>query len=175
MPMMHGTFLGIAMHYDCAELGFREEFLTIETAIARIDAVVEDLHKQTGKGWQAALDKWPDREGTDERARKNWPIGAAAALRLRAILAHTFAPEAVVYFGDRAKAEGLAVTWPVGMKLLLDRKREKAEAEVEDKQRTRSDRDKSEQDARETSDGKVNGEEILNVSVGNDAATSVTA
>lgn len=117
LPSLYGNFVGIASHEDCAQLGFVEEFLRPQQVIERIDTLVVDLLAQSGAGWERACAKWGE-----ERAPNLWVIGAAGALRLKAILTQCFAdsPESWLYFGVRAPGGKMDVSWPVGQKLLID-------------------------------------------------------
>ena len=116
LPKLSGSFVGVTMHEDVAQLGFHEELLTVTDAIQRIDQIVHDLVEKTGDGWDRAMGKWGD------RAPSLWVIGAAGALRLRAILTQCFdeSSKSQLYFAQMAPGhKGLKVSWPVGKKLLL--------------------------------------------------------
>ena len=135
LPTLEGCFLGMESHQDVANLGgFENELLTARAVGPKIDQFVAELIGRSGAGWQRAVDRWGE-----QLAENHWVIVAAAALRLRAILAH-FTSSSTLFFartladdaeGDKARA-GLMwrdhasphVSWPVGMKVLLDENQE---------------------------------------------------
>ena len=94
-----------------AQLGFHNAFLTPPQIIAKIDQIEEDLFAQSGDGWQMANKKW------GERATKNWPIGAVAGLRLRAIL-RKLSDSSTIIFAKTAPDARCEVSWPVGLAVL---------------------------------------------------------
>ena len=105
--LLEGSYVGIEMHEDCAQLGFNNVFITPPQAVARIDQICEDLLAQQGDGWAKAMAKWK------EWAGENWVIGVAAALRLRAILRH-FDDRSSLYFAKSAPGAQCKVSWPIG-------------------------------------------------------------
>ena len=52
-----GSFVGIEMHQDAAQLGFHSEFLSPPEVVRRIDRIVDDLLNQSGEGWAKAETK----------------------------------------------------------------------------------------------------------------------
>ena len=131
LTQFDGSFLGISMHQDVANLaGFENEFLYPRDVLPKVDTLVTDLSERTGAGWQQALDRWGEKD-----AEKNWVILVAAGLRLRAIVAGQFSKNSRLFFARTAPDDEIAagakgvvwrdnaspsVSWPVGMKLVLD-------------------------------------------------------
>jgi len=110
-PQLVGSFVGIEMHQDAAQLGFHSAFLTPPEIIAKIDQIEEDLFAQSGDGWEMANKKW------GERAKNNWPIGAVAGLRLRAIL-RKLSESSTIIFAKTAPDASCEVSWPAGLAAL---------------------------------------------------------
>jgi len=125
--MPDGTWAGLTLFADFAELGgFLEEFISVPELKARIEALVEEVLQQKGSH-PRCLAKWPypaRKEGEQTQAQKNWPIGVATGLRLRAFLEY-FSDASSFYFIQRLPpppvieaggqtAQALNLDWPIG-------------------------------------------------------------
>lgn len=125
MPL--GTWAAISLFADFAELaGFMQTFMTVSELRTRVDAVLHEIAEQKGEH-ALCKKKWPfppRKEGEPTQAGRNWPIGMATGLRLRAFLEY-FPDESQFYFANKlpsppsAAVDGIAdelldLDWPIG-------------------------------------------------------------
>lgn len=126
-----GAYCGITMLAEYAELaGLLESFQAVAELRGKVDAFLLELYEQQG-AHPNCVAKWPfppRNKGEPTQAERNWPIGVATGLRLRALLGF-FEDDSSLYFvnrlpppsvanppedGRRVRAGELALDWPIG-------------------------------------------------------------